>query len=47
MTQKLTGLSQHIAYFLHSNTDVAGLTFLTNLSMVAVYSVYHMVVNSI
>lgn len=44
LSQKWTGLGQHIAYFLHSNTDVAVLTVFVNLSTVAIYSVYHMVV---
>lgn len=44
---KFDGLSQHIAYVIYSNTDVAVLTFFTNLATVAVYSVYNMVANSI
>lgn len=47
LTQKWSGLSQHIAYFLHSNTDVVILTFFANLKFVAVYSVYNMVVTHI
>lgn len=47
LTQKWHGLGQHIAYFLHSNTDVAILTIFANLQSVAVYSVYHMVTGSI
>lgn len=47
LEQKWSGLSQHIAYFLHSNTDIAVLTVLANLSAVAVYSVYNMVVSHI
>lgn len=47
LSQKWTGLSQHIAFFLHVNTDVAVLTLLSDLSTVAVYSVYHMVVSHI
>lgn len=45
LKDKWAGLAQHIAYFLHSNTDIAILTLLGNLKMVAVYSVYYMVVN--
>ena len=44
LTQKWAGLSQHIAYFLHSNTDVAILTLLADLRVVAVYTVYNMVI---
>ena len=44
LTQKWTGLGQHIAYFLYTNTDVAVLTILTNLKTVAVYSVHYMII---
>lgn len=44
LTQKWNGLSQHIAYFLHSNTDVVVLTCFADLRAVAVYSVYNMIV---
>lgn len=47
LTQKWHGLGQHIAYFLHSNTDIAILTFFGNLNLVAVYAVYNMVISSI
>ncbi len=47
LPQKWTGLGQHIAFFLHSNTDIAILTVLSNLSMVAIYSVYYMIVSHI
>ena len=45
LTQKWTGLGQHIAYFLHSNTDIAILTILVDLKTVAIYSVYNMIVS--
>ena len=45
LTQKWTGLGQHLAYFLHTNTDIAVLTLLTNLKTVAVYAVYNMIVS--
>ena len=45
LTQKWTGLGQHIAYFLHSNTDIAVLTVLADLKTVAVYSVYNMIIS--
>ena len=45
LTQKWTGLGQHIAYFVHLNTDVVLLTFLVNLSVVSVYTVYNMVMS--
>lgn len=44
LTQKWSGLGQHIAYFLHSNTDVVILTCFADLKAVAVYSVYNMVI---
>ena len=47
LTQRWSGLGQHIAYFLHSNTDVVILTCFADLKAVAVYSVYNMVVTSI
>lgn len=47
LKDKWTGLGQHIAFYVHTNTDIAILTFFTNLEVVAVYSVYYMIVNSI
>lgn len=47
LEQKWTGLGQHIAYFLHTNTDVVLLTLFANARLVAVYSVYHLVVSSV
>lgn len=47
LTQKWTGLGQHIAFFLHSNTDVVVLTLLADLRTVAVYSVYNMIISHI
>lgn len=45
LTQKWDGVGQHIAYFLHFQTDIAVLTIFTNLSLVAVYSVYHVIIS--
>lgn len=47
LTQKWVGLGQHVSYFLHSNTDIVVLTLCTNLKMVAVYSLYNMIVSHI
>lgn len=44
LKQKWTGLGQHLAFYLHSHTDVAILTIFSSLSNVAIYSVYHMVI---
>ncbi len=45
LPQRWTGLGQHIAFFLHSNTDIAVLTILADLKTVAVYSIYNVVVS--
>lgn len=45
LRDKWNGLGQHIAYFLHSNTDIVVLTCFANLTSVAVYAVYNMVVS--
>ncbi|MBQ8617797.1 MAG: sugar isomerase [Clostridia bacterium] len=47
LSQKWTGMGQHVAYFLHTNTDVVLLTLFADLKYVAVYSIYHLIVNSI
>lgn len=41
------GFGISIATFIHKNTDVAILTFFTNLSTVSIYSVYFLVVNGL
>ena len=45
LSQKWDGLGQHLAYHLHFQTDIAVLTIFTNLTSVAVYSVYNMIVS--
>ena len=47
LTQKWTGLGQHLAYFVHTNTDVVVLTLFADLKTVAVYGIYHMVIANI
>lgn len=47
LEQKWTGLGQHIAFFLHSNTDIMILTVFADLTLVAVYSIYYMIVSHI
>ena len=44
LMQKWTGLGQHLAYFVHNNTDIVVLTVFDNLKSVAIYSVYNMVI---
>lgn len=47
LEQKWTGLGQHIAYFLHTNTDVVLLTLFADVRLVAVYSIYSLVISSV
>ena len=47
LKNKWTGLGQHIAYFLHTHTDVVVLTIFGNLKAVSVYGVYYMVTSAI
>lgn len=47
LKQKWTGIGQHIAYFLHTNTDIVLLTLFADVKLVAVYSVYSMVIKSV
>lgn len=44
LKQKWVGLGQHLAFYLHSHTDIAVLTIFADLKAVAIYSVYNMVV---
>ena len=43
LENKVTGLAQHMAYVVHSSTDVLILTICADLKFVAVYSVYHLI----
>lgn len=47
LKNKWDGLAQHIAYVVHSNTDITILTLFCNLAEVSVYSVYYLVVKGI
>ena len=47
LEQQWTGMGQHLAHFLHMNTDVILLTLFADLKLVAVYSIYYLVVRSI
>ena len=47
LEQKWAGLGQHIAYYIHNNTDVIVLTVMTDLRSVAVYTVYYMIISNI
>lgn len=46
LSQKWTALGQHMAYFLHTNADIAVLTLFANLKLVAVYAVYNMIISA-
>lgn len=45
LRQRWDGLAQHIAFFIHKNTDIAVLTILMNVKEVSVYSVYMLAVS--
>ncbi|MFC6465193.1 polysaccharide biosynthesis C-terminal domain-containing protein [Marinilactibacillus sp. GCM10026970] len=47
VSQKRDGLGHHMAYFIHSNTDVVILTLFSSLYDVSVYAIYSMIVRSI
>lgn len=47
LKDKWTGIGQHIAFFLHTHTDVVVLTVFGNLKLVSIYSVYYMVTGAI
>ncbi|MBR3116056.1 lipopolysaccharide biosynthesis protein [Candidatus Saccharibacteria bacterium] len=47
LDKKWDGLAQHIAYVIHTKTDVTVLTIFSTLSEVSVYSVYYLVVRGI
>lgn len=44
LRQRWDGLAQHIAFFVHKNTDIVVLTVLASLKEVSVYSVYMLAV---
>ena len=45
--QKWDGLAQHIAFAIHSNTDIVVLTLFSTLSEVSVYAVYYLAVKGV
>lgn len=47
LSQRWDGLGHHIAYFIHTNTDIVLLTVFSTMSEVSVYSVYLMVVTGV
>lgn len=47
LKDKWTGIGQHIAFFLHTHTDVVVLTVFGNLKLVSIYSIYYMITGAI
>lgn len=47
LKNKITGLAQHVAYVIQNSTDVLILTVLSDLTYVAVYSVYNLIASSL
>lgn len=47
ISQRWAGFGQNLAYFIHTNTDVAVLTIFCTLLDVSVYTVYFMVIGSL
>jgi len=47
LKQRWDGLGHHIAFFLHSNTDIVVLTIFQSINEVSVYSVYYLVIANI
>lgn len=45
--QRWSALARHVAFYVHSNTDIAILTIFSTFSIVSIYSVYKTVVNSL
>ncbi len=46
LKQKWSGMAHHVAWFLHTNTDVVVITLLCSLKDVSIYSVYFVVASS-
>lgn len=47
LSQRWDGFGHHLAYFIHSNTDIVLLTIFASLNDVSVYSVYLMIVTGV
>lgn len=47
LAQRWDGFGHHIAYFIHTNTDIVLITIFLNLKEVSVYSIYLMVVTGV
>ena len=47
LTQRNNAFAHHVAWFLHTNTDIVVVTIFGSLASVSVYSVYYMVANSL
>lgn len=47
ISNKYDGLSQHVAGIINSNSDIVLLSLFTNISNVAIYSIYNMIISNI
>lgn len=47
LKEKWDGLAQHIAYVIHTNTDILILSLCTRISEVSVYSIYIMIIDGV
>ena len=47
LAKKRDGFAHHIAYFLHTNTDIVVLTIFSSMKDVSVYSIYCMIVTGV
>lgn len=45
--KKWSGLGHHIAYFIHTHTDIVVLTLVKGTKLVSIYSVYNMIITAI
>ena len=43
--QKRDGLTHHLSYFIHRNTDIVILSLFSSLANISVYTTYHIVIN--
>lgn len=46
LDQKWDGFGHHVAFLLHSNTDIGLLTIFSSVKEISVYSVYYMIISS-
>ena len=44
ISQRWSGLGHHVSFFVHKNTDVVVLTLFTNIKLVSIYAIHHMII---